>query len=148
MARPAGGLRSGPGGWVAACGRDGGGAMRVRGPWRLRGGAGGPAGGRRCPRVPHTVGSVGVPGARATRGSGCKGRTCRASACPMRASLRPVGPAASRWCGPGDEVGAGRVGSGGWPRRRWCPRARVPEAGVGRLVRVGLWPVASLRVPH
>ena len=39
----------GPGAWVAAVGRGGGGAMRVRGPWRPRGGAGGPAGGRRRP---------------------------------------------------------------------------------------------------
>ena len=43
----AGGLRPGPGAWVAAGGRGGGGAMRVRGPWRSRGGVGGPAGGRR-----------------------------------------------------------------------------------------------------
>ena len=48
-ARPAGGLRPGPGAWVAAGGRGGGGAMRVRGPWRSRGGVGGPAGGRRWP---------------------------------------------------------------------------------------------------
>ena len=45
--------------------------MRVRGPWRSRGGAGGPAGGRRWPWVPHTVGSVGAPGASAPRRSGC-----------------------------------------------------------------------------
>ena len=43
------GPRPGPGAWVAADGRGGGGAMRVRGPWRPRGGAGGPAGGRRRP---------------------------------------------------------------------------------------------------
>ena len=43
------GPRPGPGAWVAAGGRGGGGAMRVRGPWRPRGGAGGPAGGRRRP---------------------------------------------------------------------------------------------------
>ena len=43
------GPRPGPGVWVAAGGRGGGGAMRVRGPWRPRGGAGGPAGGRRRP---------------------------------------------------------------------------------------------------
>ena len=48
-ARPAGGLRPGPGAWVAAGGRGGGGAMQVRGPWRSRGGVGGPAGGRRWP---------------------------------------------------------------------------------------------------
>ena len=47
--------------------------MRVRGPWRSRGGAGGPAGGRRWPRVPHTVGSVGAPGACASRRSSCGG---------------------------------------------------------------------------
>ena len=46
---PAGGSRPGPGAWVAAGGRGGGGAMRVRGPWRSRGGVGGPAGGRRWP---------------------------------------------------------------------------------------------------
>ena len=43
------GPRPGPGAWVAAGGRGGGGAVRVRGPWRPRGGAGGPAGGRRSP---------------------------------------------------------------------------------------------------
>ena len=43
------GPRPGPGAWVAAGGRGGGGAMRVRRPWRPRGGAGGPAGGRRRP---------------------------------------------------------------------------------------------------
>ena len=43
------GMRPGPGAWVAAGGRGGGGAMRVRGPWRPRGGAGGPAPGRRRP---------------------------------------------------------------------------------------------------
>ena len=43
------GPRPGPGAWVAAGGRGGSGAMRVRGPWRPRGGAGGPAGGRRRP---------------------------------------------------------------------------------------------------
>ena len=40
------GPRPGPGAGVAAGGR---GAMRVMGPWRPRGGAGGPAGGRRRP---------------------------------------------------------------------------------------------------
>ena len=45
----AGGFRPGPGAWVAAGGRGGGGTMRVRGPWRSRGGVGGPAGGRRWP---------------------------------------------------------------------------------------------------
>ena len=44
-----GGSRPGPGAWVAAGGRVGRGAMRVRGPWRSRGGAGGPAGGRQWP---------------------------------------------------------------------------------------------------
>ena len=44
-----GGSRPGPGAWVAA-------------------------GGRRWPRVPHTVGSVGAPGACAPRRSGCGGR--------------------------------------------------------------------------
>ena len=48
-ARPAGGSRPGPDAWVAAGGRGGGGAMRVRGPWRSRGGVGGLAGGRRWP---------------------------------------------------------------------------------------------------
>ena len=43
------GPRPGPGAWVAAGGRGGSGAMRVRGPWRPRGSAGGPAGGRRRP---------------------------------------------------------------------------------------------------
>ena len=42
--------------------------MRVRGPWRPRGGAGGRAGGRQWPRVPHIVGSMG----------GCAGGKCDA----------------------------------------------------------------------
>ena len=46
---PGGGLRPGPGAWVAAGGRGGRGPMRVRGAWRSRGGAGGPAGGRQWP---------------------------------------------------------------------------------------------------
>ena len=69
------GLRPGPGAWVAAGGRGGSGAMRVRGPWRSRGGAGVPAGGRQWPREPHTVGSVGVPGASASCRPSCGGRT-------------------------------------------------------------------------
>ena len=44
-----GGSRPGPGAWVAAGGRGGRGAMQVRGPWRSRGVAGGPAGGRQWP---------------------------------------------------------------------------------------------------
>ena len=40
--------------------------MRVRGPWRPRGGAGGPAGGRRRPREPHSMGSAFTYG-----GGGC-----------------------------------------------------------------------------
>ena len=72
------------------------------------------------------------------------GRTCRGSACPMRAE----GPAASGTRCPGLEAGAGRVGSGGRPRRRRRQRARVSEAGAGRRVRAGRWPVASRRVPH
>ena len=43
------GSQPGPGAWVAAGGRVGRGAMRVRGPWRSRGVAGGPAGGRQWP---------------------------------------------------------------------------------------------------
>ena len=43
------GPRPGLGAWVAAGGRGGGSAMRVRGQWRPQGGAGGPAGGRRRP---------------------------------------------------------------------------------------------------
>ena len=43
------GPRPGQGAWVAAGGRGGGGAMRVRGPWRSRGGVGGPADGRQWP---------------------------------------------------------------------------------------------------
>ena len=69
------GLRPGPGAWVAAGGRGGSGAMQVRGPWRSRGGAGVPAGGRQWPRELHTVGSVGVPGASASCRPSCGGRT-------------------------------------------------------------------------
>ena len=66
----------------------------------------------------------------------------------MRAPRRAVGPAASRKRSLGVEAGAGRVGSGGRPRRKRRQRARVPEASAGRGVRAGRWPVASLRVPH
>ena len=59
-----------------------------------------------------------------------------------------MGPAASWKHCPGVEAGAGRVGSGGRPRRRRRQRARVPEACAGWYVRAGRWPVASLRVPH
>ena len=48
--------------------------MRVRGPWRSRGGAGGQAGGRRWPSEPQSVGSVGVPGGSASRRPSCGGR--------------------------------------------------------------------------
>ena len=43
------GPRPGPGAWIAAGGRGGSGTMRVRGPWRPRGGASGQAGGTRRP---------------------------------------------------------------------------------------------------
>ena len=66
----------------------------------------------------------------------------------MRAPLWAVGPAASWKRCLGVEAGAGRVGSGGRPRRKRRQRARVPEAGAGRRVRAGRWPVASLRLPH
>ena len=48
--------------------------MRVRGPWRSRGVAGGPAGGRQWPWASHTVGSVGVPGEGEPCRSCCGGR--------------------------------------------------------------------------
>ena len=64
--------------------------MRVRGPWRSRGVAGGPAGGRQWPCASHTVGSVGVPG---------EGESCR-SCCGGRArkgvGVPGAGPSAGR----------------------------------------------------
>ena len=66
----------------------------------------------------------------------------------MRAPLWAAGPAASWKRCLGVEAGAGRVGSGGRPRRKRRQRARVPEASAGRCVRAGRRPVASLRVPH
>ena len=89
-ARPAGGSRPGPGAWVAAGGRGGGGALRVRGPWRSRGSVGGPAGGQRWPLEPHSMGSAGALGALAPRRSGSGGRVCKGVGAP------DAGPTAGR----------------------------------------------------
>ena len=64
--------------------------MRVRGPWRSRGGAGGPAGGRQWPGAPHTVGSVGVPGEGASCKPSCGGRVRKGVGVPG------AGPSAGR----------------------------------------------------
>ena len=103
------GPRPGPGAWVAAGGRGGGGAMRVRGPWRSRSGAGGPAGGRRRPREPHSMGSAGAPGARAPRRPGCGGHVRKGVGAP------DAGPAAGRGT-------SGKLEA--WPGGRGLGRAR------------------------
>ena len=83
--------------------------MRVWGPWRSRGGVGGPAGGRRWPWEPHSMGSAGAPGARAPCRPGRGGRVCKGVGAP------DAGPAAGR----------GTSGKGeAWPGGRGRGRAR------------------------
>ena len=93
MAQPAGGSTPGPGGWVAAGGQGGGGAMRKRG----RGGRGAvwadwPAasGG---PESPAPWGPRARRGHARRAGQAVGGACARASARPMRAPLRAAGPA-------------------------------------------------------
>ena len=107
--------------------------MRVRGPWRSLGGAGGPAGGQQRPREPHTVGSVGVPGASVLCRPSCGGRTRKGVDVPFRGPLRAVRPAASRKRCSGAEAGAGRVGSGvHGPKCRTRARGGVCGPADGR----------------
>ena len=98
--RPAAG-RERCSGAEAGAGRVGSGVHGVERPRRVRGGACGPAGGRLPHWESHTEGSTGVPRAYAACRSGSSGRTCRASACPMRTSLRTEGLAASSMRCPG-----------------------------------------------
>ena len=109
--------------------------MRVRGPWRLLGGAGGPAGGRQRPQEPRTVGSEGVPGESAPCRPSCGGRTRKGVGVPVGGPLRAVGPAAGRKRCSGAEAGAGRLGSG--VHGQECPRrARGGACGPAG----GRWP--------
>ena len=108
---PAAGRERCPGS-EAGAGRVGSGVNGVECPRRVRGGGCGPAGGRWPHWESHTEGSTGVPGAYAACRSGSIGRTCRASACPMRTSLRTEGLAASSMRCPG----GWRRGAGGCPR--------------------------------
>ena len=65
----------------------------------------------------------------------------------MRAPLRAAGLAASWKRGLGAEAWAGRVGSGGRPRR-WRRHAGAgPVAAAGRRRRTGRWLAAALRAP-
>ena len=65
----------------------------------------------------------------------------------MRAPLRAAGPAASWKRGLGAEAWAGRVGSGGRPRR-WRRHAGAgPVAATERRRRTGRWSAAALRAP-
>ena len=65
----------------------------------------------------------------------------------MRAPLRAAGPAASWKRGLGAEAWAGRVGSGGRPRR-WRRHAGAgPVAAAGRRRQTGRWSAAALRAP-
>ena len=68
--------------------------MRVRGPWRSLGGAGGPAGGRQRPQEPHTVGSEGVPGERAVQ---AKLRGAHAQGCRRACRGPPAGRGTCGW---------------------------------------------------
>ena len=75
------------------------------------------------------------------------GACARASARPLRTPLRAAGPAASWKRGLGAEAWAGRVGSGGRPRR-WRRHAGAgPVAAPGRRRRTGRWSAAALRAP-
>ena len=107
----------------AGAGRVGSGAHEC--PRRVRGGACGPAGGRWPHWESHTDGSMGVPGAYAACRSGSSGRTCRASACPMRTLLRTEGLAASSMRCPG--------GGGGEEREDVRGPRRGGEHDVGRV---------------
>ena len=75
------------------------------------------------------------------------GACARASARPMRAPLRAAGPAASWKRGLGAEAWAGRVGSGGRPRRRRRHAGAGPVAAAGRRRQTGRWSAAALRAP-
>ena len=109
--------------------------MRVWGPWRSLGGAGGPAGGRQRPQEPHTVGSEGVPGESAPCRPSCGGRTRKGVVLPVGGPLRAVGPAAGGKRCSGAEAGAGRLGSGFHGHE--CPtRARGGACGPAG----GRWP--------
>ena len=144
-AQPAGGLRPGPGVWVAAGCRGGGGAMRCG----ARGGRGAvwadqlAAGGG--PESPTPWGWRARRG-HARRAGLAVGSACaRALARPMRAPLRAAGPAASWKRALGAEAWAGRVGSGGQPRR-WRRHAGAgPVAAAGLRRRTGWWSAAALR---
>ena len=94
-------LRSGSVRRLRRAGGVGSGVHGVVRPRRVRGGACGLAGGRWPHWESHTEGSTGVPGAYAACRFGSSGRTCRASACPMRTSLRTEGLAASSMRCPG-----------------------------------------------
>ena len=105
------GPRPGPGAWVAAVGRGGGGAMRVRGPWRSRG--------RRADR-PVVGGGPESPtpcGRRARRGHARRaglaagGACARAPARPMRALCGLRNQRQGRSVGPRRGAAWGRAGA-------------------------------------
>ena len=104
------GPRPVPGAWIAAGGRGGSGAMRVRGPLRPRGGAGGPVSptprGRR-ERRGHARGADQAAG----------GARARAPAHPMRARLWAAGQAA-------------RAQPGALPGRSMEPRRGAAPSGI------------------
>ena len=75
------------------------------------------------------------------------GACARASARPMQAPLRAAGPAASWKRGLGAEAWAGRVGSGGRPRRKGRHVGAGPVAATGRRGRTGWWSAAAVRAP-
>ena len=91
----------------------------------------------------------GRAGARARPAGQAAGGACpRASACPMGAPLRAEGPAVSRARCLGAEAGAGRLGSGGRPRRRRRHAPAGPVAVAGRCGRSCRRSAAAPRAPH
>ena len=81
-------------------------------------------------------------------GQAAGGACARASACPVRAPLRAEGPAVSGLRCLGAEAGAGRMGSGGRPRRRRRHTGAGPVAVAGRRGRPSRRSAEARRAPH
>ena len=107
--------------------------MRVRGPWRSLGGAGGPAGDGQRPLEPHTVGSVGVPGESAPCRPSCGGRTRKGGGVPVGAPCGPwdlrLAGSAARGLRPGPGVWAAASTGASARGERGAVCAGRPAAG-------------------
>ena len=123
--------------------------MRVRGPWRSRGGRGWSS--RQSAvalSAPHSGVGGRAGGGRVLQAKLRGGACARASVSPMRAPLRAEGPAVSRLRCLGAEVVARRMGSGGRPRRRRRRAGAGPVAVAGRLGRPSWRSAEAPRAPH